>query len=152
MHDVMELNNSIPAMSSFAIDRISQLEAAALRLPQSDVPTAHLIHAGMYARTIKVSAGVILTGALIKIATIIVIHGDVIVHLGDTTLELTGYNVLPASSNRKQAFYAQSDVHMTMIFTSDARDVYAAEEEFTDEADKLISRNAGTNHIVVTRE
>ena len=67
-------------------------------------------------------------------------HGDALVHVESGPLELHGYNVVPASAGRKQAFVALTDTHLTMIFATDARDVDAAEREFTDEFDKLMTR------------
>ena len=84
-----------------------------------------------------------LTGALIKIATLLIAHGDVEVFIGDSTLELNGYNVLPASANRKQAFMTKSETHLTMVFPSQAKTVEEAENEFTDEVDALMSRRTG---------
>jgi hypothetical protein len=60
--------------------------------------------------------------------------------------------VLPAAAGRKQAFLAQADSHITMIFATAARSVAEAEREFTDEADNLVSRRAGGNRIVITGE
>lgn len=141
--------SKIPAMDNVAIEKVRRLEELALRLPQVEIPTAHVIHAGMYARTIMIPAGILLTGALIKIATLLIIQGDVTAYIGDQTLELQGYNVLPAAANRKQAFVAKTDTFLTMIFPSKATCVRDAEEEFTDEAEALISRKA-LNNITIT--
>lgn len=134
---------SIPPMSEGAIGKVRLMETIAAQAPQVDIDTHHIIHGGMYARTIKVPAGVMITGALIKIATILMIHGDVVMYVGDESRTLTGYNVLTASAFRKQAFLAISDVFMTMVFPTDAQDIASAEEEFTDETHLLISRKKG---------
>jgi hypothetical protein len=94
----------------------------------------------MYARSITIPAGVLLTGALIKRATLIIFNGDATVATGEESIRLTGYHVLPASAHRKQAFLAHADTQMTMLFPTQAKDVHAAEQEFTDEADQLFSR------------
>ena len=128
----------LPAMSEGAIANVSRLEQDVLAVPQTPLPTYHLLHAGMYARTICIPAGSILTGALIKIATTLIVSGRVTVYTGEgmggETIELEGYNVLPGSAGRKQAFIALSNVHLTMIFPSDADTILAAEEQFTDDA------------------
>lgn len=152
MNELAVIGNSIPAMSKMAIEKVRELELMALQMPQEDINTSHVIHGGMYARSIIIPAGVMVTGALIKIATMLIVHGHVIVYIGDDSIELNGYNVLPASANRKQAFLAKSDTYMTMIFPSDAETIKDAEEQFTDEVNRLISRNCGDNHIVVTGE
>ena len=127
-------------MSAAAIDRVRQLESFALALPQVAIGTDHVFHAGVYARTIKVPAGVMITGVLIKIPTLLIVQGDAIVHVEGGPRELHGYNVVPAGAGRKQAFVALTDTHLTMIFATDAVDVDTAERAFTDELDKLMTR------------
>ncbi len=143
---------SLPAMNGEAIDRVRSLESLAMQAPQVEIDTSHIIHGGMYARTIMIPAGVMLTGALIKIATLLIVQGDVLVYIGDKTIELTGYNVLPASANRKQAFFAKTNTFLTMIFPSQATDIESAELEFTDETNMLISRKNSFNKIIITGE
>jgi hypothetical protein len=101
---------------------------------------------------VRVPAGVVITGALIKVATLLVAHGAAIVYVGDEPLHLSGHTVLPASAGRKQAFVALSDVHLTMIFPTNARTVAEAEAQFTDEPELLASRRDDRNRIVVTGE
>ncbi|MBN9086239.1 MAG: hypothetical protein J0J01_04985 [Reyranella sp.] len=144
----------IDAMSPAAIDQVRRLESLARGLPQVAIETGHALHAGLYARTVRVPAGVVITGVLVKIATLLVVDGDVLVHVDDgPPLRLQGHHVLPAQAGRKQAFFAQADTHITMIFASGATGVAEAEQEFTDEADLLVSRrDAGSNRIVNTGE
>jgi len=125
-----------------------ELEVATSQLPQVDIETQHIIHGGMYSRTILVPANSVLVGALINVPTILVICGDVTVAVNNGVLRLNGYNVLPASAGRKQAFTAHTDTYLTMVFATDADSVSAAEEQFTDEADKLMSRADGAANIV----
>jgi len=145
--------NIIAPMSEAAIQTVRDLESVALQLPQQPIETSHLFHAGLYARSIVLPAGVVLTGALIKVATILIISGDVIMYVDGEARELHGYHVFAASAQRKQAFLALADTSMTMLFPSQAKTVEAAEEEFTGEADLLFSRGAcGSNIITVTGE
>jgi hypothetical protein len=153
MSELAVIEKNIPAMSPVAIDKVRQLENITLKAPQVNISTQHLFHAGIYARTIMIPKGVMLTGALIKIATTLIIFGDVVAYIGNETVKLHGYNVLPASANRKQAFVALSDVYMTMFFRSDTKNVKSAEDEFTDEADMLFSRhNSARNHVRITED
>lgn len=145
------LDKRIPAMTQGAIDRVRAFEAQALALPQVDIATHHVIHGGMYARTICIPAGVVLTGAQIKLATVLIVSGHVRVTVGEETRELEGYHVLAASAGRKQAFLALADTHLTMVFPSRAACVEDAEREFTDESDRLFSRH-GENEVVITGE
>lgn len=132
--------NRIPAMSSEAIDKARRLEAKLIGLPQVPTKTSHLIHGGLYARTIHIPAGAVLTGTLIKLATVLIVNGDVTVFTGGDTLDLCGYHVIPASAGRKQVFLARADTDLTMLFPSRAATVAEAEAEFTDEAHLLLSR------------
>lgn len=144
---------TIPKMDDSSISAVKRFEDFSLQYPQADIPTQHLIHAGMYARTILVKKGTVITGALIKIPTILIINGSVLVTIGNDAIELVGYHVLPASAYRKQAFLTKEDTYITMVFATTANSVEGAEDEFTDEADSLISRKAdSSNEIVITGE
>ena len=143
----------IAPMPQARIAKIRELEQKVRELPQVAATTQHIIHGGMYVRTILVPANTVLVGALINVPTILIVQGDVTVAVNDGILRLTGYNVLPASSGRKQAFTAHSDTHLTMVFATEADTVDKAEEQFTDEADKLMSRQADAiNHTNITGE
>jgi hypothetical protein len=143
--------SGIPAMSDAAIEKVRRLESLVLAAPQVPLETSHIFHAGLYARTIRLPAGVMITGALIKIATLLIVQGDAIVYLDGESVRLEGYNVLPASARRKQAFVALAETHLTMIFATEARTVEEAEAEFTDEAD-LLGSSRDSNRITITGE
>lgn len=141
----------IPAMSPAAVNRVRELEQAVLQHKQVPIVTHHLIHAGMYARTVTIPAGAVITGALIKRATILILNGDATVATGNDAPRLTGYHVIPASAHRKQAFLAHADTQLTMLFPTNSKDVRAVEQEFTDEADLLMSRAEG-NVVTITED
>lgn len=145
------VGRAIPPMSPVGIDRVRRLEQVTSALPQVPIVTRHVIHAGMYARTVRVPAGVVLTGAFIKRATLVIVSGHCRVNTDDGSAELAGYHVLPASAGRKQAFVALDDTHITMLFPTASKTVEECEHEFTDEADRLFSRT-GENEIVITGE
>lgn len=152
MNELIVSTDGIAAMSISEIGKVRQLEAMILTMPQVDIPIKQLLHAGMYARTMFVRAGVTVVGVFMQCATILIVSGDMKVYIGNDTLDLKGYNIIPASANRKQAGYAMTDTYVTMLFPTKAKTIEEAEEEFTDEADKLLSRHGGTNEIVVTGE
>lgn len=135
-----------------ALKRINDVEGFLLGLDQVEVPTGHVIHAGMYARTIVMQPGVVLTGALMKRATLVIVAGFAVVNSGDEWIELHGYNVIPASAGRKQIFVARSEVSITMVFPTQAKTVEEAEAEFTDDATRLLSRRQDANTVVITGE
>ena len=141
MLDIVPAAPVIAPMSVEAIDKVRELEAMALDLPQVPIRTGHVLHAGLYARTIVIPAGVMLTGALVKIPTVLIAEGEAMAYIGtDQPMRLRGYSVIAAAAGRKQAFLALSDLHLTMIFPTAAKTVEAAEWEFTDEAEALLSR------------
>lgn len=149
----LALAQAIPAMSEAAISKVRALESVTITLSQVKIATDHVLHAGIYSRTIRIPAGVLLTGALIKVPTTLILSGHASVFIGDETIEICGYRVIPASAARKQAFLAHADTDLTMSFATYAGTVEEAEAEFTDEAPLLFSRNADAlNTIRITGE
>lgn len=142
----LALRSTIPAMSRDAIDLVYRLEVENLARPQIDLRFEHRFHAGVYARTMIVpdlpeGRGCLITSALIRVPTLLVSQGDALLYVGeDDPRFLTGYSVIEASAGRKQAYVAQSNFRLTMIFATAARTVEEAEEEFTMEAHMLQSR------------
>lgn len=145
---------TIPAMTPKAIANIEAVERTMLELPQVPIKTLHVLHAGMYTRSILLPAGTMLTGALIKIPTMLTISGDVVVSFGEAQgMRITGTQVFPASAGRKQAFAANQDTTITMTFPTRATSIEEAEAEFTDQNDMLMSRrDPELNTIIITGE
>jgi len=148
MNDLVASYNRLPAMSDYEIDKVRQLESILMELPQVDLETQHIIHGGTYSRTIMMPAGSALTGALLKIPTTLIVCGRATAYIGDRTLELDGYNILPGSAGRKQAFYAHTDVWLTMFCATAAETLETIENEMTDEADSLCSRLETANNLI----
>jgi hypothetical protein len=143
----------IATMSESAIEKVRTFESLMAERPQEEIGTDHVIHGGMYARTVKIPAGVAITGTEIKVATLLVLQGDALAYTDDGAIELHGYNVIAASAGRKQVFVALTDTWLTMIFPSAATSIEQAEDEFTDEANMLITRRGiGKQTIVITGE
>jgi hypothetical protein len=138
--NLVSVRPAIAPMSPQAIDKVRRLERQRAALPQVSLRTDHLFHAGMYARTIRIPAGVVITGALIKVATLLIVQGEARIYAEGGTFDVAGYNVVPAAAGRKQAILAESAVSLTMIFPTAARTVAEAEAEFTNEAELLGSR------------
>lgn len=118
-------------------------------LPQAEIVIDHLIHGGMYARTAHVPADTIVSGALLRRATVLVLQGDVSVFTGVDSVRLTGFHVLPGNAGRKQLFRTHTETHMTMVLPSTAQSVDEAEHDFTDEPE-LLMKSAG--RITITGE
>lgn len=117
------------------------VESEALKQEQVEIETTHNFHAGIYSRTILIPKGVLITGALITIDTLLTIAGHCIVFNGPNgATEYKGYNIIKGMAGRKNVFYALQDTYLTMQFATKSIDVDSAEREFTSEIDKLASR------------
>lgn len=143
------LTQNLPAMTNEAIGQARAAETKLLGMPQQTIHTQHSFHAGMYARTATIPAGVAITGALIKIPTLLIVSGHCEVFTGGDVVELHGYNVIEASANRKQVFLAHEDTTLTMLFPTTATTIEQAEDEFTDEADMLQTRQAENKGVAI---
>jgi putative AlgH/UPF0301 family transcriptional regulator len=135
------------------LEKVRAFEATAMQMEQTSIATEHIIHGGMYTRTVRVPAGIIFTGSLVKRATMLIVNGCVAMVLNDGVTNLNGYNVIPASAGRKQVFVTGGPVELTMMFPTAAKTVEEAEAEFTDEADLLLSRRQDNGDtITITGE
>lgn len=142
----------LPPSSPEMVAKIQDVQSKLLAAEQIDLVTEHILHAGMYARTIRLQPGVILSGALLKIPTMLIVNGFAEVLVGDEWGVINGYGVICGSAGRKQVFITRSQVEMTMIFPTQAKTVEEAEEQFTDEAPLLMSRRSTTDIVVITGE
>lgn len=143
---------TLPATRPEMVAKISALEELLIGNEPVELPTQHVIHAGVYARTIAMPEGMVLTGALIKRATLVIVSGSAGVLVGEDWLRLEGYSVIPASAGRKQVFVSYSELRITMVFPTKARTVEEAEREFTDDAERLLSRRQNANTVLITEE
>lgn len=143
MNEIALSNVNIPAMSNYDIAKAYELEKYVGGQPQVNIKTKHSLYAGVYTRTVYIQKGIVAVGALIKIPTTIIVSGKGAVFIGNETVEVSGYHVFSASANRKQAFLALEDSFVTMLFKTEAKTVEEAENEFTDEADRLMTRKEG---------
>jgi hypothetical protein len=141
-------NATLPAITAEVRAKVKHLEDVMRQYPQSEIKTEHIIHGGMYARTVRVPPGILFTGALIKRSTMLIVNGNTGVLLNDGVAWMDGYNVIPASAGRKQVFITRGAVELTMIFPTAATTIEEAEAEFTDEADHLLSRSQDNGDTV----
>lgn len=141
---------NLPMMTDGLLDKLTRIQNEILEKPQIEVNTEHIIHGGMYVRTIRLAPEVVLVGALVKVSTVLIVDGKTAVFTGEGWIELDGYHVIPARAGRKQIFVTRAETSLTMIFRTDARTVEQAEEEFTDEAEALMSRKNENDTVLVT--
>jgi hypothetical protein len=144
MKDLAKTQCRFPAMSEADIAKVQRLYEASVSLEQAPHELSHLIHAGMYARTMILRAGNFLVGALVQVKTIVIFFGDAMVFTGNSTVRLQGYHVIAAEAMRQQVFIANTDCHITAIFATDAQTVKDAEDEATSEPHLLLSRREGS--------
>jgi hypothetical protein len=143
---------TLPATTPEALEKIAAVQTVLMRAEQIGLKTEHILHGGMYVRTVTLPPEVIITGSLIKRATMLIINGHCEVFVGDGWAELDGYNVIPASAGRKQIFVSLGTVAITMIFPTQAQTIREAEEEIFAEADLLLSRRQDNDTVIVTGE
>jgi hypothetical protein len=147
MNEIATRPPALVAPDAQTLDMLRNVDDMMREAPQADIQIDHLIHGGMYARTARVPAGTLVSGAVLSRATVLVVHGDVTVFTGTESVRLTGFHVLPGSAGRKQLFRTHSETHMTMVLPSSAQSVDEAEHDFTCEPELLMT-TAG--HVTIT--
>lgn len=121
---------------------VDELEAAVLSAPQVDLRTEHVLSGGVYARTIHIPAGTVLTGATHKKDHVNVVFGDITVTTDEGTRRITGYHVLPTKAGSKRAGFAHADTVWTTICETALTDIEAIEDELVEESTRLQTRQA----------
>ena len=109
-------------------------------LPQVDCQTTHMVHGGMYARTIFIPAGTLLTGAKTNVENICIVSGDITVTTDEGLKRLVGFTVIPANAGFKRALVAHSDTYWTTLIPTALNELKEIEDMFTDESQKLQTR------------
>lgn len=132
------MNSLVMTSNDVAIARVLCSEIA--KEEQVLLKVEQVLHSGVYYRTVFIPAGYMFGGANIIIDTTVIINGNINIYIGSKVQNYNGYNIITASANRKQVGYAIEDTYMTMCFRTDAKTVEEAEEEFTNEVDKLQTR------------
>jgi len=144
------IEHKIYPMTEDNIDKVRQVESQMLEKEQVDLPTLHTIHGGLYTRTVLLKKGHALCGALIKVPTTLILNGNVMVYIGTEFTHIVGYDVIPASANRKQLMIAIEDTYITMCLKTEYRKLEYIEKEFTDEYDMLMSSSdTAINTIII---
>lgn len=149
----LAVSQLLPPMTAAGMDRMFALEATIKEMPQVTYATKHVIHAGIYSRTICIKAGVAVVGVRIKVPSQLVVSGHCVISHGDSSVECNGYDVIAAPAGRKTAVLAYTDTYVTMMFGTDAATVEEAERQGTDDYESLSShRDEYDNIIVITGE
>jgi hypothetical protein len=142
------LSAELLSTNETALAQTYRLQEELLKVSDVEVVTDHVIHGGIYTRTIRLAPEIVLVGALIKIPTTLIVSGRTAVFTGAEWIELEGVHIIPARAGRKQTFVTRADTTIIMSFRTDAKTVAEAETEFTDEAEQLVSQRAGEHDTV----
>lgn len=144
----------LPATHPDMVALLNQAQEIIASCPQAEIPTDHVIHGGVYSRTVRIPEGVVAIGVFIKVPTTVVVNGHAWVFVGEGWTELNGYNVFAARAGRKVmcAAVGPGPVEFTMILQTKAKTVEEAEAEFTDEVESLLSRRQDNETVTVTGE
>jgi len=121
-------------------DRIEQLESAILKVAQTDLRTTHELSGGVYARTIRIPSGTVLTGASHKKDHINIMQGDITVSTDDGMKRLTGQHVLATKAGMKRVGFTHADTIWTTVCHTNLTDIAEIEAELVEEPEKLQSR------------
>ena len=121
-------------------EKVRALEDEVLALPQVDLSTTHVLCGGIYARTITIPAGVVLTGAAHKKDHVCVAQGDITVLTDDGPKRLHGQHVLATKAGMKRAGVAHAETRWTTLCRTDLTDLAAIEDELVEEPEKLQTR------------
>jgi hypothetical protein len=125
---------------------VSRFEDVAISMPQVHIETTHLLHGGMYARTIRIPANTMLTGTLTSCDNICIVDGDITVTTDAGPQRLTGFNVLPATKGARRAGITHSETNWTTIIPTNATTVEQAEADLTSEPQRLQTNRTGITY------
>ena len=142
MNDVSTYKNAdlIPSCTASELAKVREFNSALREFPQAEVPTDHFVHAGCYARSCVVKAGVVMGAVEIIVPTILIVSGHCIIYNGGKKEEINGYVVLRGAPHRQVVIHAFTDTYMTMLYATSKTNPDECEEEFTDQTDELITR------------
>jgi len=121
-------------------EAIEQLERELMGHEQVQLATTHALAGPVYARTIFIPAGTLLTGLVHRADHVNISVGDITV-LTDTGMRrLTGHHVIPTKAGAKRAGYAHADTHWTTVSYTTQTELGAIEDELVEDAERLQSR------------
>jgi len=114
-------------IESFLVDHIGekleQMEAGLLEMPQVEIPVESLFVNGMYARKILIPRDTILTGRVHLADYVdIMLNGDITVATPEGVKRFTGFNIFEGKQGRKRAGYAHEDTHWVTVHRTEIKD------------------------------
>jgi len=133
-------------------DRVQTLEDCILQVPQIDLKTAHELSGGVYARTIYIPAGTVLTGASHKKDHINIVQGDITVSTDDGMKRMTGQHVIPTKAGMKRVGFAHADTIWTTLCATNLTGIEEIEAELVDEPERLQTRTLELTQQKIIKE
>lgn len=149
MADIIPVHTHLAQSTPASIDKVRRLADELLKVPQTPFVTEHMLHGGLYTRTVRLPTDTVCAAVLIQVPTVLILMGEVEVWSNGDLIRTSGYSVLPGSAGRKIAFVTHSDVSMSMIFPTDAKTVEEAQRQFTIEHELLPPLSKADAHIVL---
>jgi hypothetical protein len=128
---------------------IERLESAILQGPQVDLNTDQIVNGKVAARTIRIPAGTVLTGAVHNKDSVNIVCGDITVTTDNGPQRFIGYHVLPSLAGTKRAGVAHEDTVWTTLWHTELTDQAAIEDEMTDDSTRLQNRQAALPNITL---
>jgi hypothetical protein len=144
-----ELSQVLPDSVDFktkavTVKEILALENEILRHPQVELPLTHDFINGVYARSMFIRAGTVLTGAVHAFDCFSVIrYGDLIIYTEDGMKEVHAGDMIPSVAGVKRAGYAQTDTLITgfMANPTNETDLDKLWEMYTRPNNELLNQN-----------
>lgn len=125
----------LTACTADQLAMVREVEDRIRRAPQVYIPVDESLHEGVYTRVAHVPANIVLTGALMKVPTTLLIFGWCVLTRGDHLITVNGFAGFKASAGRKTVFRTYGATDIVMSFATKAKSLEEARKEFTD--DKL---------------
>jgi len=150
MSNVVPIHTKLAPSSVHSINKVNELASAIQsELAPYEFVTEHMLHGGMYTRTLRLPPRIVGAAVLVKPPTVLITVGTLEVWSNDQVIRVTGYNVIPGSAGRKIAFVTHSEVAMSMVFPCQALTVEQAQREFTDEHALLAPLSLPDRHLIL---
>lgn len=123
----------IAALTPSELAAVRQAEDALKREPQLQIDIKETLHEGVYTRTAFVPENVVLSGALMKVPTTLLVIGRCVLTLSKGTAAVDGFASFTSPAGRKTLFRTLSATKLVMVFATKAQSLEEARKEFTDD-------------------
>jgi hypothetical protein len=135
------MSSNVKKVDANSVDKNVNLEEDILKLeyelakhPQVDIELSHLFNGGMYARTMYLPKGCLVTGRVHKTPHFnIIVQGHAVVYVdGDKVKEIIAPAIVPSDAGVKKVILALEDLIWTTIHTCKSTTPDEAVEEVTE--------------------